>query len=72
MEDNKVFDLVTALQNSDKAGASDIFANIMSDKINDALDARKVDIAQHMFSDHVEQESEEDEDIQAVSGSESE
>ena len=73
-EDNKLYDLVTALKQSDNVHATNIFKDLMGDKINDALDDKRIELAQGMMGNSVEYEQEEDtdEDIQSVSDDESE
>lgn len=67
-------DLINALQGGDNVEASNVFSSLMADKINSAMDDRKVQIAQSMMGGEEEQiemdfESEEevveDEDVYA-------
>ena len=67
-------DLISALQGGDNVEASNVFSSLMADKINSAMDDRKVQIAQSMMGGEEEQvemdfESEEevveDEDVSA-------
>lgn len=67
-------DLINALQGGDNVEASNVFSSLMADKINSAMDDRKVQIAQGMMGGEEEQtemdfESEEevveDEDVYA-------
>ena len=48
---DNVENLINALKNGDNVAASDLFADTMSDKINDAMDDRRINIAQTMFAD---------------------
>jgi hypothetical protein len=64
-------DLINALNSGNKSGAQDVFNNLMSDKINMALDDRRTQIAQSYGSKETyEDESlgdELDADVQTIS-----
>jgi hypothetical protein len=77
-----VKDLIDALGAGDNVQASNVFGSVMADKINSAMDDRKIEIAQSMMGGQEEQlemdfgeepveepveEVEEDEDIQSDS-----
>lgn len=50
-------DLITALANNKTAEANNVFNDLMSAKISDALDARKIEIADDVYNGvNVEQE----------------
>jgi hypothetical protein len=57
-------DLITALANNKTAEANNVFNDLMSAKISDALDARKIEIADDVFNG-VEQEIV-DADVQGI------
>jgi hypothetical protein len=57
-------DLITALANNKTAEANNVFSDLMSAKISDALDARKIEIADDVFNG-VEQEIV-DADVQGI------
>lgn len=42
-------DLINALKNGDNVGADAAFKSMMGDRINSAMDARKIEIAQGMM-----------------------
>lgn len=74
----KVSDLIDALKSGDNIAASNVFGDLMNDKINDSLDDRRIGIAQSMFGAEPDVEVEEDpvgdyiedEDIQGISDDE--
>jgi hypothetical protein len=79
----KIGDLINALKVGDNASASTTFDSVMSDKINDVLDDRRISIAQSMMGTQPEIEAEEelefdgevdvdDENIQGISSDETE
>lgn len=79
----KIGDLINALKVGDNASASTTFDSVMSDKINDVLDDRRISIAQSMMGAQPEIEAEEelefdgevdvdDENIQGISSDETE
>ena len=59
---NKMIDDIIDGNNTD---AKDWFESALSSKLTDALDARKVEIAQSLYNQEVEVEEEEDEVIQS-------
>jgi len=59
---NKMIDDIIDGNNTD---AKDGFESALSSKLTDALDARKVEIAQSLYNQEVEVEEEEDEVIQS-------
>jgi hypothetical protein len=72
-------DLINALNLGNNVEASDVFSSLMADKINSAMDDRKVQLGQAMMSGEEEQiemdfeseeEVEENEDVFADSESE--
>ena len=70
MSDYDVNGILSALKDGDKVAASDAFTSIMQSKINDALDDKKIEMAQAMSGVEVEEPVEDleaDEDISGVS-----
>ena len=72
-------DLISALNSGNNVEAGNVFTSLMADKINSAMDDRKVQIAQSMMTGEEDQmeldfeseeEVEEDEDVFADSESE--
>ena len=59
---NKMIDDIIDGNNTD---AKDGFESALSSKLTDALDARKIEIAQSLYNQEVEVEEEEDEVIQS-------
>ena len=53
-------DLINALQGGDNVEASNVFSSLMADKINSAMDDRKVQIAQGMMGGEEEEQIEMD------------
>lgn len=65
-----VNDLINALGAGDNVSAEDVFSSLMADKINSAMDDRKIELAQGMMGgpeveemEYEEPEVEESEDI---------
>lgn len=77
MTDNvSVEDLINALGSGNKADANDVFSTLMGNKINDAMDDKRAEIA-NSFSGVAEapveiEDEQVDDDIQAVPDDESE
>ena len=66
-----VKDLINALSSGDNVAASNVFNGVMADRINSAMDDKKIELGQSMMGGQVEEEPEEeveeDEDIQSDS-----
>jgi hypothetical protein len=74
-----VQDLISALEGGNKADANDVFASLMNDKINGAMDDRRAEIAQSFSApaeEAVETELEDgvetDDEVQGLSDEEAE
>ena len=67
LETNPTLDLVNALQGGNFSSAEELFKDILGDKVQQALDAEKVAVADHMFNgvEPVEMEME-DEEVDAI------
>jgi len=50
VETNPVEDLVQAAMSQDYTAASDIFSNIMGEKMSDALDQQKIALANQIYN----------------------
>lgn len=73
MSDIDTTSILDALKDNDKVAASNAFTDIMQAKINAALDDKKIEIAQSMSGVEVEEQPEDletDEDISGVSDDE--
>jgi len=60
-----VDDVLAAIQQKNLAQAKAHFNDVMGDKINDALDAEKVKIANVVFNNHPEESEESEEEVDA-------
>ena len=49
-EDNKVANFIDTLDKGDNANAGEIFKDALRDKVADALDAQRVEVAKNIFS----------------------
>jgi hypothetical protein len=67
-----VNDLINRLRDGDNVGAEDAFHGLMADKINTAMDARKIEVAGTMATgeEQLELDFEEDESETEVAGDE--
>lgn len=63
VETNPVEDLVQAAMSQDYTAASDIFSNIMGEKMSDALDQQKIALANQIYNG---EEPEEELDIDDI------
>lgn len=63
VETNSVEDLVQAAMSQDYTAASDIFSNIMGEKMSDALDQQKIALANQIYNG---EEPEEELDIDDI------
>ena len=57
---SSIEDMINNIVNQDYTKAQNTFADIMGDKISDALDQEKVAIAQNMYSEEEYEEAEEE------------
>lgn len=62
MENQDISDMIDKIYNGDNVGAKTDFEAIISQKMNDALEQKKVEIAQSLYSNNTDEESEEDQD----------
>ena len=56
-------DLISALDSGNKAEAGDVFASVMGDKINAALDDKRVEMAAHFGAEEAPAEMEAEEEF---------
>lgn len=63
---SNINDLISALSGQDMVQANNVFGSLMQDKINDALDDRKVQIAQSMMGINPDEEFEDEEEYEEV------
>lgn len=57
-EANPIADMIGDIENKNYTSASEIFNDLLSNKLADALDAKKASVASEIFNDQVEQEEE--------------
>lgn len=68
-----VKDLINALSSGDNVAASNVFNGVMADRINSAMDDKKIELGQSMMGGQVDveedpvEEVEEDENVQSDS-----
>ena len=62
MENQDISDMIDKIYNGDNVGAKTDFEAIISQKMNDALEQKKVEIAQSLYSNNTDEKSEEDQD----------
>jgi hypothetical protein len=60
---SNISSMIDSILSGDNLAAKDTFASIISSKLTDALDAKKLEVAQGVYSDtqEVEQDTEQDE-----------
>lgn len=59
-ETNPISDMISDIENKNYTSASEIFNDLLNDRLTDAIDAKKAAVASEIFNDAEETEQEED------------